>query len=73
MIHIGTQKLRAMQPTSSNHSWVNSQQKEEEQRDEQILLDAATSQQWSEEITAIILPFGAINRHSKEWETNLQA
>ena len=52
MIHTGTQKIRAMQPSSSSHSWVNSQQKEEEQRDEQILLDAATSQQWGEGIPA---------------------
>ena len=63
MIHIGTKKLRAMQPTSSSHSWVNSQQKEEEQRDEQILLDAATSQQWSEEISAD-LPWDNGNNNS---------
>jgi hypothetical protein len=43
-MHIATKPFHAMEPSSSNNTW--SEQREAEQRDEQVLLDAATSQQW---------------------------
>ena len=47
MVPIETKPIHAMKPSSSSsNTWSNSVQRESEQRDEQGLLDAATSQHW---------------------------